>query len=297
MNNDFYFICVPIVLLYMFLAYTKDTILFSNTPVGKFIAICIIAYYTNVNIFYGVFVCMLILVYYQTDLVEDILHMEHSDFIESRLTEMNAEIQHNWGEPQWTKVDDETTIAKNVTHIPKSRPQEEDCENAGETTKEFRRCSKDNRRWFTIEGYSQKSKSLYEGFQSGSPDIYSYRSLDKGRIPDQPDKKEELMAMFRKEHCVNGALEHKGMAINPEMTEHVFREFKPDNEWRRCNPCDSACSFSIIEERIQTELAVKPMDSNDFFQSNLESMSKIFNTTTDELAEYFEGVKSYAIFN
>jgi hypothetical protein len=274
MNNDFYFIFVPIVLLYMFLAYTKDTILFSNTPVGKFIAICIIAYYTNVNILYGVFVCMLILVYYQTDLVEDILHMEHSDFIESRLSEMNAEIQHNLGELQWAKVDDELTIAKNVTHLPKSRPPEEE---------------------------SPKSKSLYEGFQSGSPDIYSYRSSQQssngGRIPDQPDKKEELMALFRKEHCVNGALEHKGMAINPEMTEHVFREFKPDNEWRRCNPCDSTCSFSIIEERIQTEVAVKPVDSNDFFQSNLESMSKIFNTTTDQFAEYFEGVKSYAIFN
>jgi hypothetical protein len=216
----------------------------------------------------------LILVYYQTDLVEDILHMEHSDFIESRLSEMNAEIQHNWGKPQWAKVDDELTIAKNVTHLPKSRPPEEE---------------------------SPKSKSLYEGFQSGSPDIYSYRSSQQssngGRIPDQPDKKEELMAMFRKEHCVNGALEHKGMAINPEMTEHVFREFKPDNEWRRCNPCDSTCSFSIIEERIQNEVAVKPVDSNDFFQSNLESMSKIFNTTTDQFAEYFEGVKSYAIFN
>ena len=199
--------------------------------------------------------------------------MEHSEFIESRLSEMNAEIQYNWGEPKWARVTDETTIAKNVTGLVKSNPPEED---------------------------SQKSKSLYEGFQSGSPDIYSYRSsaqasTDKGRIPDQPDKKEELMAMFRKEHCVNGALEHKGMAINPEMTEHVFREFKPDNEWRRCNPCDSTCSFSIIEERIQTELAVKPVDSNDFFQSNLESMSKIFNTTTDQFSEYFEGVKSYAI--
>jgi len=277
MNDDLYFIFVPIVLLYMFLAYTKDTILFSNTPVGKFIAICIIAYYTNVNILYGVFVCMLILVYYQTDLVEDILHMEHSDFIESRLTEMNAEIQHNWGEPQWALSFDgkpSPVIPRTPTLVP--------------------------RYGVLTEEESPKSKSLYEGFQSGSPDIYSYRSSQHssngGRIPDQPDKKEELMAMFRKEHCVNGALEHKGMAINPEMTEHVFREFKPDNEWQRCNPCDSTCSFSIIEERIQTEVAVKPVDSNDFFQSNLESMRKIFNTTTDQFAEYFEGVKSYATF-
>lgn len=263
------FVFLPIVLFYLFLAYTKDAILFSNTPVGKLIAIGMIAYYTNVNVMYGVFVCLLILVYYQTDLVEDILHMEQSDFIESRLSEMNAEIQHNWGEPKWARVTDETTIAKNVIGLVKSNPE--------------------------------KSNHQYEGFQSGSPDIYSYQSsaqasTDKCRIPDQPDKKEELMAMFRKEHCVNGVLEHKGMEINPEMTEHVFREFKPDNEWRRCNPCDSTCSFSIIEERIQTEIAVKPVDSNDFFQSNLESMSKIFNTTTDQFSEYFEGVKSYATF-
>lgn len=267
-NDQLPFVFLPIVLLYLFLAYTRDAILFSNTPVGKFIAIYIIVYYANVNILYGIFVCMLILVYYQTDLVEDFLRMEHNDNIKKRLDEMNAEIQYYFGESQWANVTDETTIAKNVAGLVKSNPRED---------------------------------TLYEGFQSGSPDIYTYRSLpqssaDKGRIPDQPDKKEELMAMFRKEHCVNGVLEHKGMEIHPEMTEHVFREFKPDNEWRRCNPCDSTCSFSIIEERIQTEVAVKPVDSNDFFQSNLESMRKIFNATTDQFADYFEGVNNYATF-
>lgn len=265
MKTEKPFIFLPIVLLYMFLAYTKETILFSNTPVGKLIAICIIVYYTNVNVMYGVFVCMLILVYYQTDLVEDILHMEHNEFINRQLDEMNAEIQRAFGiSPEWANVMDEMTIAKDVAWLSKPKPD--------------------------------KDKS-YEGFQIGSPDIYAYRAHDhSGRIPDKPDKKEELMAMFRKEHCVNGVLEHKGMEIHPEMTEHVFREFKPDNEWNRCNPCDSTCSFSIIEERIQNEVAVKPVNSNDFFQSNLESMSKIFNTTTDQFVDYFAGVKQYTTF-
>lgn len=265
MNTDLFFIFIPIALMYMFLAYTKDTILFSNSPVGKFIAICIIVYYTNINIMYGVFVCMLFLVYYQTDLVEEILSMEQSEFIESRLIEMNAEIQSNYGEPKWAKVNDEFTIANNVSDLPKPK--------------------------------SPPEESHYEGFTPNTPDIYSYKSSTySGRIPDTPDKKEELMAMFRKEHCVNGVLNHNGAEIHPEMAEHVFREFKPDDEWNRCNPCDSTCSFSIIEERIQTEVAVKPVDSNDFFQSNLESMSKIFNTTTEQFMDYFANVKQYATF-
>jgi hypothetical protein len=265
MKTDFFFTFIPIVLMYMFLAYTKDTILFSNTPVGKFIAICIITYYTNTNMMYGVFVCMLILVYYQTDLVEEILYREHAEFIESRLTEMNAEIQYYFGEHHWARVAEETTIAKNVAGV--SNPNQD------------------------------RAESHYEGFTSNTPDIYSYKSPTySGRIPDKPDKKEELMAMFRKEHCVNGVLNHKGAEIHTEMAEHVFREFKPDNEWNRCNPCDSTCSFSIIEERIQTESAVKPVDSNDFFQSNLESMSKIFNTATERFMDYFADVKQYATF-
>jgi hypothetical protein len=265
MNTDLFFIFIPIVLMYMFLAYTKDTILFSNTPVGKLTAICIIAYYTKINIMYGVFVCMLILVYYQTDLVEEILYREHADFIERRLIEMNAEIQSNYGEPKWARVNDETTIANNVAWLPKPK--------------------------------SPLEESHYEGFTPNTPDIYLYKSSTySGRIPDKPDKKEELMAMFRKEHCVNGVLNHKGAKIHPEMAEHVFREFKLDDEWNRCNPCDSTCSFSIIEERIQTETAVKPVNSNDFFQSNLESMSKIFNTTPEQFMDYFANVKQYATF-
>lgn len=266
------FVFLPIVILYTFLAYTRETILFSNSIVGKFIAICIIAFYTNTNVLYGVFVCMLILVYYQTDFVEEILHMEQSALMESRLNEMNAEIQEHWGnnvgQSQWALSTDETTIAKNVTVLPKPKRETND--------------------------------TLYEGFRPNTPDIYVYKSSEQssweGRLPDKPDKKAELMAMFRKEHCVNGVLQHKGMEIRPEMTEHVFREFKPDNEWSRCNPCDSTCSFSIIEERIQNETAIKPVDSNDFFQTNLEYMTNVFNTTTVQFSDYFAGVKQYATF-
>ena len=297
MKMEFPFVFLPIVILYLFLAYTRESILFSNTMAGKLIAICIIVFYTNVNVLYGVFVCMLLLVYYQTDFVEEILRMEQSAWMENRLSEMNDEIQYTWinnndepnnlrGKPlsgyssntyaalrrshKWARTTDETTIAKHVAVLQKPEPKEEPKE-------------------------EPKDKS-YEGFQSNTPDIYRITdpSSWEGRVPDKPDKKAELMAAFRKEHCVNGVLLQKGMEIRPEMTEHIFREFKPDNEWNRCNPCDSTCSFSIIEERIQNE--IKPVDSNDFFQSNLEYMKSAFTTTTDQFTDYFEGVKQYATF-
>jgi hypothetical protein len=263
---------------------------------GKLIAICIIVFYTNVNVLYGVFVCMLLLVYYQTDFVEEILRMEQSAWMESQLSEMNAEIQHNFGEPLWARTTDETTIAKNVAVLQKPKPKQE--------TEPKTEPKDNNLRGHPLYGYSSNTPRFasgvlpksYEGFQSNTPDIYRITdpSSWEGRVPDKPDKKAELMAAFRKEHCVNGVLLQKGMEIRPEMTEHIFREFKPDNEWNRCNPCDSTCSFSIIEERIQNE--IKPVDSNDFFQSNLEYMNSVFTTTTDQFTDYFEGVKQYATF-
>jgi len=208
---------------------------------------------------------MIILVYYQTDLVEDILRMDNSFRMESHLQEMNYEIQHNWGEPLWARVDYETTIAKHVS-------------------------AKD------IIGRSPLKKQ-YEGFQSNDPSKFAYQtsilgssnSSARDRAPDRADTKAELMAIFRKDHCVNGTLQHKGIDVRPDMAEHVFREFKPANEWSRCNPCDETCTFSIIEEKLNTETKMLPVDSNDFLQKNVKYMQNAFSQVSDNFTDYLKG--------
>lgn len=64
---------IPIVLIYMFVVHPKDSVLFSNTSLGKLIAISLIIFYSSYKLVYGFFVCVLILFYYQTDIVNDIL--------------------------------------------------------------------------------------------------------------------------------------------------------------------------------------------------------------------------------
>jgi hypothetical protein len=263
MTDEQLFVLIPIVLLYVFMAFTRDAILFSDTILGKCLAISLIVFYSQLHTLYGVLACVLVLVYYQTDLVEDILRTEHSEMVESRLIEMNQEIQQNWGEPLWARADAETTIAKNV--IAKLQIPEE--------------------------------KSLYEGFQSNDTNRFSYTnepSVSKmfEREPEKPDKKTELMEIFRKENCVKGVLMHKGAEVQPEMAQHIFRELKPSSEWAKCNPCDPTCDFSIIEQKITAEARIKPVPSNDFFNENIQKIQDAFSfsVTNDFLSGYFGGV-------
>jgi hypothetical protein len=258
---------IPIVLVYIFLAYTRDAILFSNTILGKCIAISIIVFYTQVSSVYGLFVCMLLLVYYQTDFVEEILNMEHADMIENRLYELNRDILQNWNGKRntWSGVNDETTIANNVASARSIR-----------------------------DILSDTKDSLLEGFRENDPDRYSYNTYKNapyiGRTPDVPDKKTELMNAFRAANCVNGVLQHKGADVPNEMAEHIFSELHFTHDWARCNPCDTNCRFSIIEERMNVEDKMKtPVSSNDFFENNISYMKTAFGIVTNELSAYFGG--------
>ena len=262
----------PIAIVYIFLAYTRDAILFSDTILGKCVAISIITLYTYVNPMYGLFACMCVLLYYQTDFVNDVLNMERSDEIENRLIEMNRELLRSWGESSWAKVDAETTIAKNVATLPKPR-------------------------------ISPSLEKMVEGFSPNSAERFTYTNVGVSReayierVPDQPDKKAELMAFFRKENCVNRVLQYRNADVRPEMAEHVFRELKWENEFHKCNPCDSNCSFSIVEEKLMTESKLKtPVSSNDFFQTNIEYMKTAFGNTATQIREYLSG-DHFAIFS
>ena len=76
---------IPIILIYFFVSDTKNTILFSSTILGKIIAVSIILFYTAINPTYGALICMIILVYYQSDFVEETLNIEHNKEADSQL--------------------------------------------------------------------------------------------------------------------------------------------------------------------------------------------------------------------
>ena len=70
---------------------------------------------------------------------------------------------------------------------------------------------------------------------------------------------------FRKKNCKKGSLVHKNEKVKPEMAEHVFPSLEMD-DFKKCNVCDPACEFDMIDSRMKDEENLtKPKSSNDFF--------------------------------
>jgi hypothetical protein len=78
---------------------------------------------------------------------------------------------------------------------------------------------------------------------------------------------------FIQTHCDQGKLKYKGSLVNPEMAEHVFPEIKYNYSEHRCNPCDSACAYTILEDKIRNEdELVRPKTTmNDYTNSKKET--------------------------
>ena len=61
---------LPIILFYIFFAYSDKMLLMSITPLGRFIAILLILFYTSIHTLYGIIMALLVIFYYQMDFVE-----------------------------------------------------------------------------------------------------------------------------------------------------------------------------------------------------------------------------------
>jgi hypothetical protein len=71
---------IPLIAFYLLLAYSDETILFTHTTFGRLVMVSLILFYANIHFLYGLFVCLLIIAYYQTDMVEGMMsYSEWSD--------------------------------------------------------------------------------------------------------------------------------------------------------------------------------------------------------------------------
>jgi len=61
---------IPIILIFLFLRYTENTVALSHTVLGKLFAVSLILFYTKIDVVYGLIVCLLVICYYQSDYVE-----------------------------------------------------------------------------------------------------------------------------------------------------------------------------------------------------------------------------------
>jgi hypothetical protein len=61
--------------------YPDETLIFSYSHLGKFIAILFIIFATCINVLYGTFLCVLFILYYQSDMVEGMIMHESNELI------------------------------------------------------------------------------------------------------------------------------------------------------------------------------------------------------------------------
>jgi len=66
---------IPIILLFILLSYTENFIRISGTVLGKLFAVFVIIFYTSIDIIHGLLAAGLIILYYQSDIVESMLSL------------------------------------------------------------------------------------------------------------------------------------------------------------------------------------------------------------------------------
>jgi hypothetical protein len=79
-NTEIIIQFIPIIIIFTLLKFSKDFVKFSFTILGKLIAILIIIFYSAIDIMVGLCVCGLVILYYQSDYVENMLNI--SDVLE-----------------------------------------------------------------------------------------------------------------------------------------------------------------------------------------------------------------------
>jgi hypothetical protein len=68
-----------IIILCLFVFFTDQTLSFSRNILGKFLTVSLLIFYTSVNVIYGLIFCLLVIIYYKTDFVEQLLNMNDGE--------------------------------------------------------------------------------------------------------------------------------------------------------------------------------------------------------------------------
>ena len=210
---------IPIILIITLLSYSKEFVNMSNTILGKIFAICIVLFYTSLDKYMGLVLCLLVIVYYQSDFVESILNTDDmmdklfENFESSKKEALSNPIQSDKqiqdGDKKKSQLQENMSSLSDVYAVDTENHQTKD----EEPNKEGMATRK--------EGMTTRKEGM------------------------------TTVSNFRKENCKGNKLISKGSEVKPDMVKHIF----PNVEFAEntCNVCDDSCNFSIIENRLQTE--------------------------------------------
>jgi len=196
---------IPIILIVLLLSCSKTFVNFSYSILGKVVALLIIMFYTHLDKYVGLVICLLIIIYYQSDYVEnmlntdDIMNKLFENFESAKISNPKArETEHTVEEIQCG--DNKTSqLQDNMSNLADVYPTKEN-DNSIDADEDEDEEDKDK------EGFTTKAK-------------------------------------FRKDNCRGKELVHKNMLVKQEMVSHVFPNVKMDKG--ECNICEKGCDFSI----------------------------------------------------
>ena len=209
---------IPIIMIITLLSYSKEFVNMSNTILGKIFAICIVLFYTSLDKYMGLVLCLLVIVYYQSDFVESMLNTDDvmdklfENFEASKKEALsnpnNGDKQIQDGDKKNSQLQENMSSLSDVYAVDTKKDQDE-------------------------------TNNQVEDEESGKEGMTT--------------RKEGMttVSKFRKENCKGNKLLSKGSEVKPDMVKHIF----PNVEFtdHTCNVCDESCNFSIIENRLKTE--------------------------------------------
>ena len=128
---------IPIVVIFLLLSQYQGCVKFSHTILGKIMAAFVILFYTTIDKVLGLFVCALIILFYQMDCRENMLNIESFDTIEEENDE-DEEDELEYNETKPAKSCDACGV-KNIETFENYESSNEKVVDNGAVQDEFRR--------------------------------------------------------------------------------------------------------------------------------------------------------------
>ena len=203
---------IPIIMIITLLSYSKEFVNLSNTILGKIFAICIVLFYTHLDKYMGLVLCLLVIVYYQSDFVENMLN---TDDIMNKLFENFESAKNN---------------------NPKARDTEH--------TVEEIQCG--NNKTSQLQENMSSLSDVYPTKENDESDDESNDGVDIEEKEGFTSKDQ-----FRKENCRGKELVHKNMLVKQEMVGHVFPNVKMNKGGCNIcdNGCDFSIGDKLTHEK------------------------------------------------
>lgn len=179
-----------IILIFLVVSYPKETATFSITPIGKLVAVCLIFFYTAINELYGLVVCSILILYYQSDYVENIDHLVSVPHVSPSANQSNLILTPSPNQPKFGMGSG--LSPSNIAISPLSNK----LINSGYRSTEYFSSITD-----LANDLSENISRIFAPFKKGDPSLFEYITPFQDKyndiIQNAKQGKNELMQFFK----------------------------------------------------------------------------------------------------